>query len=99
MDSDSREALNWSSWLNFDEENITNLPESEGVYKMHVSMKILFIGSSYNLKQSLLESLSNSCLSKGTRFSYAITQSSDKIKEFLLIEYRQKHKGGMPLCM
>ena len=99
MDNENIEILNWSSWLNFDKETITNIPESEGVYKMHVSMKILFIGSSYNLKQSLLESLSNSCLSKGTRFSYAITQSSDKIKEFLLIEYRQKHKGGMPLCM
>ncbi|MGI9010700.1 MAG: DUF7508 domain-containing protein [Nitrososphaeraceae archaeon] len=99
MDNENIEILNWSSWLNFDKETITNIPESEGVYKIHVSMKILFIGCSYNLKHSLLESLSNSCLKEGTRFSYAITQSSDKIKEFLLIEYRRKHKGGMPLCM
>ena len=99
MDSDSREALNWSSWLNFDEENITNLPESEGVYKMHVSMKILFIGSSYNVRQSLVESLSNSCLKKATRFSFAITESSEKIKKILLNEYSMKHNGKLPICM
>jgi hypothetical protein len=99
MNDENIETLNWSSWLNFDKETITTIPTSEGVYKMHANMKILFIGSSYNLKQSLLASLSNSCLNKSTRFSYAITQSSNKIKEFLLTEYRQKHKGGMPLCM
>jgi excinuclease UvrABC nuclease subunit len=96
---DTLETLQWSSWLNFDKAIITEIPESEGIYKMHASMKILFIGSSHNLRKSLLESLSDSCLNKATRFSYAITQSSDKIQELLLNEYRMKHGGQLPLCM
>jgi excinuclease UvrABC nuclease subunit len=96
---DTLETLQWSSWLNFDKATISELPESEGVYKMHASMKILFIGSSHNLRKSLLESLSDSCLNRATRFSYTITQSSDKIQELLLNEYRMKHSGRLPLCM
>ena len=99
MDNENIETLNWSSWLNFDKGTITKMPELEGVYKMHANMKILFIGSSYNLRKSLLESLSDSCLNKATRFSYTITQSSEKIQERLLNEYRMKHSGGLPLCM
>ena len=96
---DTLETLQWSSWLNFDKATITEIPESEGIYKMHASMKILFIGSSHNLRKSLLESLSDSCLNKATRFSYTITQSSDKIQKLLLNEYRMKHSGQLPLCM
>ena len=96
---DTLETLQWSSWLNFDKATITEIPESEGVYKMHASMKILFIGSSHNLRKALLESLSDSCLNKATRFSYTITKSSDKIQELLLNEYRMKHSGQLPLCM
>lgn len=96
---DTLETLQWSSWLNFDKSTITEIPESEGIYKMHASMKILFIGNSHNLRKSLLESLSDSCLNKATRFSYTITQSSDKIQELLLNEYRMKHGGQLPLCM
>ena len=77
MINDTIDVLDWSSWLNFDKETITKIPELEGVYKMHASMKILFIGSSHNLRKSLLESLSDSCLNKATRFSYTITQSSE----------------------
>jgi hypothetical protein len=99
MINDTIDALDWSSWLNFDKETITKIPELEGVYKMHASMKIHFIGSSHNLRKSLLESLSDSCLNKATRFSYTITQSSEKIQERLLNEYRMKHSGGLPLCM
>lgn len=94
------ENLDWSSWLDFNEDSIAEVPESEGVYKMHASMKILYIGNSDNIRKSLLEALSDSCLKKTTtRFSYAITKSSDKIKEFLLNEYRNKHDGKLPLCM
>ena len=96
---DTLETLQWSPWLNFDKATITEIPESEGIYKMHASMKILIIGSSHNLRKSLLESLSDSCLNKATRFSYTITQSSDKIQELLLNEYRMKHSGQLPLCM
>ena len=100
MNNNNIENLNWSAWLDFNKDTITDVPESEGVYKMHASMKILYIGNSDNLRQSLLESLSNSCLNKGsTRFSYAIIESSDKIKEFLLNEYRNKHNDKLPICM
>ena len=98
-DNDNIENLNWSPWLDFNKDYIINIPETEGVYKMHASMKILYIGNSYNIRQSLLDSLSNSCLKKATRFSYAITKSSDKINEFLLNEFRNKHNGKLPLCM
>jgi hypothetical protein len=93
------EAVDWSPWLDFDSDTISNVAESEGVYKMHAGMKILFIGSSQNLKKSLLECLSDPCISKAKRFSYAITQSSDKINEQLLNEYRNKHNGTLPTCM
>jgi excinuclease UvrABC nuclease subunit len=99
MNTDNIDTLNWSSWLNFDKETIIDTPESEGVYKMHASMKILFIGSSSNLRKSLLDSLSNSCLNKATRFTYAVTQSSDKIKVILLNEYGSTHNGKLPICM
>jgi hypothetical protein len=92
--------LNWSSWLDFNTNTINNIPLTEGVYKMHASMKILYIGNSNNIRQSLLELLLNSCVNKSaTRFSYAVSESSDKIKDFLLNEYRNKHNGKLPLCM
>lgn len=96
---DDVQSLEWSSWLDFDPSNVENIPESEGVYKMHASMRILFIGSGQNLRQSLLEDLSNPCISKGARFSYAVSESAYKIRETLLDEYRNKHNGKLPLCM
>jgi hypothetical protein len=97
--SDDILSLEWSSWLDFDRTNIGNIPESEGGYKLHANMRILFIGSGQNLRQSLIEGLSNPCISKGARFSYAITESADKIREYLLNEYRDKHNRKLPLCM
>jgi hypothetical protein len=93
------QSLEWSSWLDFDHNNIGNIPESEGVYKLHANMKILFIGSGQNLRQSLMQDLTNPCISKGARFSYAITESADKKRGILLNEYRNKHNGKSPLCM
>ena len=95
----SIETLEWSAWLDFSKETIEVIPEGEGVYKMHASMKILYIGNSSNLRQSLLESLSKPCLSKATRFSYATTQQPQKTMEALLTEYRNKHNGKLPICM
>jgi hypothetical protein len=93
------ETLDWSAWLDYNKDTIETIPETEGIYKMHASMKILYIGNSFNLKQSLLESLSKPCLSKATRFSYVATQTAEKIKEALLTEYRKKHNGKLPICM
>jgi hypothetical protein len=98
--SDERtEALDWSPWLDFDLDNIANIAESEGVYKIHAGMKILFIGSSKNLRESMRGCLSDPCVNKAGRFSYVIIESADKVKEQLLNEYRSKHDGRLPICM
>lgn len=95
----SEEVLTWSEWLDFDMTTIETVPESPGLYKMHSSMKILYIGSStQNIKESLIECLSDTCISKAKRFSYALTASSDKVKEQLLNEYRTRH-NKLPECM
>ena len=97
---DEIQSLEWSPWLDFDHTNIANIPESEGVYKLHANMKILLVGSGQNLRQSLMQDLINPCcISKGARFSYAVTESAHKIRENLLNQYRNKHDGKLPLCM
>ena len=95
------ETLNWSEWLDFAQSNIVSIvPEKSGVYKLHASMKILYIGSSnQNVRQSLLDCFSDIFINKARRFSYAITDSADKVKEQLLNEYRSKHNGKLPVCM
>ena len=93
------ETLEWSPWLDFNRDNITKISELEGVYRMHEGMKILFVGSSQNLRESLLGCLSDPCTGKAKRFSYAVTQPADKAKEHLLNEYRNKHNGRLPICM
>jgi hypothetical protein len=95
------ETLNWSEWLDFAQSNIVSIvPEKSGVYKPHAAMKILYIGSSaQSVRQSLLDCLSDPCISKATRFGYALTGSADKVKEQLLNEYRSKHEGKLPVCM
>ena len=99
MNNERKEALDWSEWLDFDRNNIANIAEAEGVYKIHAGMKILFIGSGQNLRESMLGCLSDPCLTEAKRFSYAIIESADKVKEQLLNEYRNNHNGKLPTCM
>jgi hypothetical protein len=47
----------------------------------------------------MLGCLSDPCLTKAKRFSYAIIESADKVKEQLLNEYRNNHNGKLPTCM
>ncbi len=91
----------WSEWLDFNHSIITTTAtlDSPGVFKVHASMKILYIGSSINLKQSLLESLSDPCISNAKRFSYLITENAEHVKDQLLKEYRESHGGSLPTCM
>lgn len=91
----------WSKWLDFDHSNITATTtlDEPGVFKVHAGMKILYIGSSINLRQSLLESLSDPCISKAKRFSYLITANAEHVKDQLLKEYRESHGGSLPTCM
>jgi hypothetical protein len=97
--SDDIQLLEWSSWIDFSRTNIDEVPKSGGVYKLHANMKILFIGGTKNLRQSLIRDLTDPCINKSARFSYAITETADKIVESLLDEYRNKHDGKLPLCM
>jgi len=100
MSSKGLEELNWSEWIDFDKSTVENISEEDGVYKMHASMKILYIGgNTQNIRQSLFDCLSDPCISKATRFSYALTDSADIVKEQLLKEYRSKHNGKLPTCM
>jgi hypothetical protein len=91
----------WSEWLDFNQSDITSAaPEKPGVFKVHASMKILYIGSSStNLRQSLLESLSDPCIGKAMRFSYLVTEKAEQVKDRLLKEYRETHGGNLPACM
>jgi hypothetical protein len=99
VNNEKTEALDWSPWLDFERDTIANIAESNGVYKIHAGMKILFIGSSQNLRESMLGCLSDPCISKAKRFSYALIESADKVKDQLLNEYRNKHNGRLPTCM
>lgn len=87
--------LSWSLWMDFDRTNVEAVPELPGVYMMHAAMKILYIGSAENLRQNLLKSLSDPCISKAQRFRYMATQSPERVKEQLLNEYLKKH-GRLP---
>jgi hypothetical protein len=94
-----KETSDWSPWLDFNQSSAAAIPKLPGVYKMHTSMKILYIGSAQNLRQSLLECISDPCIKKAKRFSYLVTNSADKVKEQLMKEYQEKHDNKLPLCM
>ena len=102
MKSEEEKRVNsWSEWLDFNLPSITTavVANKSGVFKVHANMKILFIGSGTNLQQSLIESLSDSCISKARRFSYLVTENAEQIKDQLLKEYRESHGGKLPSCM
>jgi hypothetical protein len=91
----------WSEWLDFNDPDIVSstVPDQAGVFKVHASMKILYIGSSVNLKQSLLESMSDPCVGKAKRFSYLITKNHEVVKDQILNAFRESHGGKLPSCM
>ncbi|MGI0027670.1 MAG: hypothetical protein ACREAD_07505 [Nitrosopumilaceae archaeon] len=89
----------WSEWLDFNQDVAKSVPETSGVFVMHTAMKILFIGSAQNLRESLLESMTAPCLEKAKRFRYMVTNSQEKIKEQLVQDYIKKHNGKLPECM
>ena len=54
----------WSNWGDNNQESLSKIPEKPGVYMMHASMKILFIGGSQNMKKSITETLEKNVLQK-----------------------------------
>lgn len=91
--------VSWSDWLDFSLEEVAKIPASSGVYMMHASMKILFIGESDNLRQSITEALDDSCTKDAKRFKYSSVKNHQEIKLQLIKEYQEKHQGNMPRCM
>lgn len=93
------EEIAWSDWLDFNVEQASKVPETSGVYMMHAAMKILYIGDSKNLRQSINESLNLACINTAKRFRYYVTSTHYELKEKILKEYQEKHNGSSPKCM
>ena len=89
----------WSDWLDFKKEVIQKIPKSTGVFMTHQSMRVLFIGGSENLQNSLLDTLELTCIGNSSRFRYAQTGKPDLVKEELIIDYKKRHDGNLPKCM
>lgn len=89
----------WSDWLDYNEETISKIPQSAGVYMMHASMKILFIGGSENIKISIQDKNGESCISRATRVRYMQTASYEQITDDLIKDYQDRHEGKLPQCM
>lgn len=93
------ESITWSDWLDFSTQEISKIPEEPGVYTMHAAMKILIIGNSTNLRQTVLESTKDPCTKDAKRFRYSVISSHEEAKSHLLKEYQEKHDGKLPKCM
>lgn len=91
----------WSKWLDFNRETITSVvPQESGLFKVHASMKILYIGIAQNLRTTLLDFISDPCIGKGQRFSFMVNRGSlENLKMDLLIDYKLRHNGKLPACM
>ena len=91
--------ISWSDWLDLNAEQTSKIPSGPGVYMMHASMKILYIGNSANLRQAVLESLNNPCIKDAKRFKYSSIDNHEQVRTQLVKEYQEKHEGQMPRCM
>lgn len=89
----------WSDWLDYNEVTISKIPQSAGVYMMHASMKILFIGGSENIKISIQDKNGEPCISRATRVRYMQTVSYEQITDDLIKDYQDRHEGKLPQCM
>ena len=89
----------WSDWADFNENTISDIPQSAGVYMMHASMKILVIEGASNIKKSVIEKLSFPCITNNTRLRYMETSSYEKMAEILIKNYKNRHEGNLPSCM
>jgi hypothetical protein len=91
----------WSKWLDFNRETINSVvPKEAGLFKVHASMKILYIGMAQNLQTTLLDSILDPCIGRGQRFSYMVNHGSlENLKIELLKDYKLRHTGTLPACM
>ena len=91
--------MSWSEWLEFNKENVSKVPQSPGVFRMHTEMKMMYIGNAENLQKRLDEALVAPCTSDTKRFCYMENSEHEKIKDGLLKDYRERHEGKLPKCM
>ncbi len=89
----------WSDWLDFNQETFEKIPKLPGVFMMHESMKILFIGGSENMKKSIEDASLKKDISKATRVRYRKEESFEKIKQELIEDFKKRHEGQLPSCM
>ncbi|MHA7647045.1 hypothetical protein [Nitrosopumilus sp. S4] len=90
---------NWSEWLDFNQEHFKDIPEMAGVFMMHQSMKILFIGGSENIKESIIKLSTNDCIKNATRFKYKKEENFEKNSIELIEDFKKRHEGTFPGCM
>jgi len=90
--------IEWSDWLDFNQNMISKVPETSGVFMMHAAMKILYIGGSENMRKTI-EDISEKCVSDATRFRYKKERDFEKIRNELVIGYKKRHEGKAPECM
>ena len=88
----------WSEWLDFDRQTLESVPESAGAFVMHASMKVLYIGSSDNIRGALQDRLTDDCCSKSKRFKYMLAPSHEAARTTLLDDFAAKHQGQLPPC-
>ena len=89
----------WSQWLDFDEKNISQIPEVAGIFVTHANMKVLYIAGSSNIHAALLSLVHEDCVSKSKRFRYMVTSTYQDEAQKMLKDYGEKHAGKMPGCM
>jgi len=91
--------VKWSEWLDFSQESFEKIPTSPGVFMMHETMKILFIGGSKNMKKSIEEAALDEGISKATRVRYSKEESFENVKQELIVDFKKRHEGHLPSCM
>jgi len=92
------QQIEWSDWLDFNQDMISKTPETSGVFMMHAAMRILCIGGSENMRKTI-EDISEKCVLDATRFRYGQEKDFEKIKNKLIADYKKRHEGKSPECM
>jgi len=92
------QEIEWSDWFDYNQDTISRVPEISGVFMMHAAMKILYIGGSKNMRNSI-ENISEKCVSNATRFRYRREEDYEKIKNKLILDFKKRHEGKAPECM
>ena len=92
------QQIEWSDWLDFNQDMISKTPETSGVFMMHAAMRILCIGGSENMRKTI-EGISEKCVLDATRFRYRQEKDFEKIKNKLIADYKKRHEGKSPECM